>query len=291
MIEKDIFHRLLDLRTRYLATIRKQLLSAKSSKYGMTVSIADVDSRSSSVIAKEWSDLLPKGTPLQHAKPGQKSGAEYTAFTMEYLKESFSLLFELRPGQWVWGADNYRITDFDQYYHLNRIEDLAKTDESLRVLLTSDYIVKPDIVVSRLPIPSELLGERCNTEISMRTPLLEDSVGSGHPIMHASISCKWTMRSDRAQNTKVEAQNLLRNRKGNSPHMVVVTAEPLPTRLASIALGVGDIDCVYHSGLYELIEAVKKYDTDRSDQMDMLNTLVIGRRLRDISDLPFDLAI
>ncbi len=70
---------------------------------------------------------------------------------------------------------------------------------------------------------------------------------------------------------------------------MAVTAEPLPTRLAALALGTGDIDCVYHFALYELKEAIVEIENE--DQMDMLNTLLDGRRLRDISDLPFDLAI
>lgn len=81
----------------------------------------------------------------------------------------------------------------------------------------------------------------------------------------------------------------LGNRKGNVPHIVVVTGEPLPARLASLALGTGDIDCVYHFALYELIDAVK--DTGAEDSIEMLNVLVEGKRLRDISDLPMDLAI
>ena len=71
--------------------------------------------------------------------------------------------------------------------------------------------------------------------------------------------------------------------------IVAVTSEPLPTRLAALALGTGDLDCVYHFALYELKEAIAEIENE--DQMDMLNTLLDGRRLRDISDLPFDLAI
>lgn len=100
---------------------------------------------------------------------------------------------------------------------------------------------------------------------------------------------KWTLRSDRGQNSRSEALNLIRNRKGKLPHIVAVTAEPTPTRIASLALGTGDIDCVYHFALCELREALIQLDDE--SQLDMLNTLVEGRRLRDISDLPFDLAI
>ena len=57
----------------------------------------------------------------------------------------------------------------------------------------------------------------------------------GKPLLHASVSAKYTMRSDRAQNSRTEALNLIRNRKGHLPHIVVVTAEPMPNRLASLA--------------------------------------------------------
>lgn len=65
--------------------------------------------------------------------------------------------------------------------------------------------------------------------------------------------------------------------------------EPLPSRLSSIALGTGDIDCTYHAALYELQSAVA--DCGNEEAIEMLRILVEGRRLRDISDLPFDLAI
>jgi len=95
------------------------------------------------------------------------------------------------------------------------------------------------------------------------------------------------IRSDRSQNIRTEAMNLIRNRKGHTPHIVAVTAEPLPTRIASLALGTGDLDCVYHMALHELEIAVK----NNEDQQEMLRTLIAGKRLRDISDLPFDLAV
>ena len=97
------------------------------------------------------------------------------------------------------------------------------------------------------------------------------------------------MRSDRAQNSRTEALNLIRNRKGHLPHIVVVTAEPMPNRLASLALGTGDIDCVYHFALHELITAVK--DIGSEDSIETLETLVKGKRLKDISDLPLDLSV
>lgn len=79
----------------------------------------------------------------------------------------------------------------------------------------------------------------------------------------------------------------MRNRKGRLPHIVVVTAEPMPNRIASIALGTGDIDCVYHFALPELLEAVSEFE----DARELLAMMVDGKRVRDIADLVLDLAI
>jgi hypothetical protein len=69
-----------------------------------------------------------------------------------------------------------------------------------------------------------------------------------------------------------------------------VTAEPLPMRIASLALGTGDLDCVYHFALDELRRACETLPGGE-DQLEMLETMIQGNRLRDISDLPFDLAV
>jgi hypothetical protein len=75
----------------------------------------------------------------------------------------------------------------------------------------------------------------------------------------------------------------------NTSRIATVTAEPLPSRIASVALGTGDLDCVYHMALYELGESVEEIDDETLSET--FNLLVDGKRLRDISDLPFDLAI
>jgi len=115
------------------------------------------------------------------------------------------------------------------------------------------------------------------------------SWNSEQPILHASISCKWTLRSDCAQNARSEGLNLVRNRKGRLPHVTVKTGEPTPDRIASIALGTGDIDLVYHFALYELLDTVRSLVM--SDHEDSINTMIEGRRLRDISDLLLDLIV
>ena len=91
------------------------------------------------------------------------------------------------------------------------------------------------------------------------------------------------------QGSRTEALNLIRNRKGHLPHIVVVTGEPWPNRLAAIALGTGDIDCVYHFALSELRETLEELAA--ADSKEMFDIMVSGKRLKDIADLPLDLAV
>ncbi len=154
-------------------------------------------------------------------------------------------------------------------------------------------MVAPDVVVYRaLCTDEEINNEHLYIDDNICTMASLRKSNGGKPILHASISAKWTMRSDRAQNSRTEALNLIRNRKGHLPHIMVVTGEPLPSRLASLALGTGDLDCVYHFALYELMDAVKEYGKQgREDIIETLENLVEGKRLKDISDLPLDLSV
>ena len=158
-------------------------------------------------------------------------------------------------------------------------------------ILGRDYIIKPDIVVGRRPVSDEEINRLqrildADGKVAQRTSLR--AANCSRSILHASISCKWTLRGDRGQNARTEALNLIRTRKGPVPHIVAVTAEPLPGRIASLALGTGDIDCVYHIALPELEAAVTKHGSTYQNQT--LVELIEGQRLRDITDLPFDLA-
>jgi hypothetical protein len=179
-----------------------------------------------------------------------------------------------------------------QYEHLADLRAVLEKHPELRATLGGDYLVVPDITIARQPVNDAEINSAEEflsgaEEVARFTPL-RASVNPKN-ILHASVSCKWTIRSDRSQNTRTEALNLIRNRKGKVPIVVAVVFEPLPTRIASIALGTGDLDCVYHGALHELREAIEELANE--DQKEMLDTLVQGRRLRDISDLPFDLAI
>ena len=224
---------------------------------------------------------------------GQMAGSQFEEICKAYLEETFPRLAHLRPGQWevskgIGGRSG--IAQYDQYEHLAALEAASKANPELAAALGSDYLIKPDVVVIRFPEEEGAIntGNVLVDEAQSRlTPLRR--VNSDRPILHASVSCKWTLRSDRAQNARSEALNLVRNRKGRLPHIAVVTGEPTPNRIASIALGTGDIDCVYHFALPELLETVKALEF--ADAEEMLHTMIDGKRLRDITDLPLDLVI
>ena len=254
---------------------------------------ADKDSRSSVAIARGMADLLRAET-LGERLAGQTAGSQFESACAAFVQDTFLKLGHLRPGAWdvrqVSGRNRLEIAKYAQYAHLVALDRAAKSDPELAAALGSDYTITPDIVVVRSTVEDAAINAAaCLVNDSVTTLASLRQHNGGLPLLHASISCKWTIRSDRAQNARSEALNLVRNRKGRLPHVVVVTAEPTPSRLASIALGTGDIDCVYHFALYELQATVKALGMN--DAADMLAVMVDGKRLKDISDLPLDLAV
>ena len=211
-----------------------------------------------------------------------------------FLQATFPNLQNLYPGKWsilqLGNNNKLKTSDFEQYEHLAYLSALTAENAQLAAALGNDYLVAPDVVVYReLFEDDEINQNQCIVDNDVSKMADIRKVNGGKPLLHASVSAKYTMRSDRAQNSRTEALNLIRNRKGHLPHIVVVTAEPMPNRLASLALGTGDIDCVYHFALYELLRAVKEVGSE--DAIELLDTLVSGKRLKDISDLPLDLAV
>jgi hypothetical protein len=254
---------------------------------------ADGGNKASVSIAKGIMQRL--GEEIQGERlAGQMSGKEFEDIVCSYVGTTFSQLSHLRPGKWrveqITARNQAVLARFEQYGHLAALARAAAKDPDLKAALGNDYTIAPDIVVIRALEPDERINAPCelvDRTVSLHASLRESN--GGLPILHASISCKWTMRSDRAQNARSEALNLIRNRKGRLPHVVVVTGEPTPSRLSSLALGTGDVDCVYHFALPELVSAVE--ELGHSDTLEQLKIMIEGHRLKDISDLPLDLAV
>ena len=259
------------------------LLVVREADHHLVVFLGDVQ-----VLAARWSgsSTRPLSASRRLAEPRPPS--------FDFLHESFPKLDHLRPGNWevtrISGRSNLAIAKFEQYSHLVALNAAARKDPELAAALGNDYTITPDVIIVRQLEPDAAINFRAalvDQSLARRASLR--AINGGLPLLHASISCKWTMRSDRAQNARSEALNLIRNRKGHLPHVVVVTGEPLPTRLASLALGTGDIDCVYHFALPELLDSLETLKMD--DQLELLLTMVNGKRLKDIADLPLDLAV
>lgn len=281
-----------------IATARKKYHQTLLSNGVLTIdkrgvpSNADSSSKLSINIAQGIAELLM--AEVHEKVVGQTSGAKFEQISLNFLADTFPHLQNLRPGKWhiikLGNRNSVKTSSFSQYEHLEYLNRLTQTDARLAASMGNDYMIAPDIVIYR-----ELEDDGA---INSNAFIVDDTVcnladirksNGGLPILHASISAKWTMRSDRAQNSRTEALGLIRNRKGHLPHIVVVTGEPMPSRLASLALGTGDIDCVYHFSLYELIKSVE--GTQREDSIELLKILIQGKRLKDISDLPLDLTV
>jgi hypothetical protein len=161
--------------------------------------------------------------------------------------------------EWIVGRRRV-VSTFEQYGHLAQLEALIESDASgnLSVEIGRDYFVTPDVTVGLC-------------------------IGRTRPILHAAVSCKWTMRSDRVQNIRHEGVILTRHRRGRQPHIVTVTVEPFPTRLASLARGTGEVDLVYHLLFDELLEATREAGSTRQNRV--LEELVGQGRLAPFNAL------
>ncbi len=81
---------------------------------------------------------------------GQTAGGLFETITKSFLQSTFDLLAHLRPGTWVYSTQT-PISHFAQYAHLAQLEQIVEDNSVLASALGTDYIIKPDIVIGRLP--------------------------------------------------------------------------------------------------------------------------------------------
>jgi hypothetical protein len=196
---------------------------------------ADKDSRLSRDVAA--SILSALGNARTNAKgAGQTAGKDFETICANFVDTCFRALGHIRPGNFTVSKGG-AIARFDQYAHLAKLDLIARSNREVAIALGADYLIKPDIVIARAPVDDDNINltQRIVDDQVARLSPLRSSNGT-MPSLHASISCKWTLRSDRAQNARSEGLNLVRNRKGKLPHIAVITAEPMPSRIAAIGI-------------------------------------------------------
>lgn len=118
---------------------------------------ADTSSRGSKAISRKIVDILVE--EQNHAVStvdkisGQTLGKQFETLTMEFLRETFPNLQNLRPGNWTilqLGNNNkLKTSDFAQYEHLAYLNTLTTQNAQLAAALGNDYLVAPDVVVYR----------------------------------------------------------------------------------------------------------------------------------------------
>lgn len=281
-----------EARTEFHNRLCERLLVFATTDKGRHATNADSDNTASKIIANNLAEALGAGDGRR--LPAQTAGNEFENVTALFLANCFKQIPHLLTGQWVAEREKSRnplvIARFSQYAHLASVFDATKNWPELAAILGRDYSVASDVIVYRERLSDD--------QINLTEHFVEsDKIGVDHlrsvsgeqPYLHASISCKWTMRSDRAQNTRTEALDLIRKRKGRVPHIIAVTAEPLPSRLSSLCLGTGDLDCVYHIALPELVSSVEALN--QSEALDLLKLMIQSERIKDIADLPLDLIL
>jgi NgoMIV restriction enzyme len=217
--------------------------------------MADGSSKTSTAIASELLGALEIEQEVEHV--GQTAGKALEQAVAAALASQLPRALKWRP---LTVSRRSPISEFSQYEHLALVEALIERDETmtLRASIGTDYVIKPDVTVGL-------------------------DLGGEHLFLHAAIPCKWTLRSDRAQNVRHEAVILIRHRRGRLPHITPVTAEPQPTRLASLARGTAEVDAVYHVALDELQAACDA--VGNQEQVEVLEELVEHDRLKDFSTL------
>lgn len=314
------FQGLAALRTDYLTELNRQVLYRKPFENPKTgedrraegwgaedpINGADVGNITSMWIMENWAAALPGSLRAAGTAAAQASGAVFETLLTDFLNKAFEILANagFNAAKNLVAKRGGKITNFDQFFHLADINDKLDENPDLEAIFGRDYNINPDITIYRKREDPTNFGNRSGLRVAAHTPFFNDAFRARNQeitkrgkiatpeasILEAIVSCKFTIRSDRVQNIRTEAGSAVRTRKGKMPRIIAVTAEPLcgGGRLESIALGGAEVDCLYHCALYELEQAMAKSPKAEAELL-RLTSIINLRRIRDISDLPFDL--
>lgn len=181
---------------------------------------------------------------------------------------------------------SFALTDYWPYMTPPVVTEPPDVEQTYK-RLGRGHLIQPDVVVWQqrdVSFARVKDGEVTITPFEIRT-------------LHACISGKATIRSDRSQSSRYEGSTVSRWRRARPPAMIVVTAEPVPSRLGSLAWGLGDLDAIYHVNLKALYHGLAAGQRDLGETKESreeyslaeTRELIEYARLRDISQLAEDL--
>jgi len=200
-------------------------------------------------------------------------------------------------------------TDFDQYAHLSVFPTFRRANVSTETSLArlAEAIATVDSLEARVSLSAELARARASLQrqdalvgelvsnmpeealLKVDITVAEPRPG-GLPLVHTTISSKWSLRTDRAQDCVSQGAKLVAQRRGRMPHFAVLTIEPRPAMLKILGDGSGSIDCVYHLDLPALTRAweglaASQVRPETWSPYRSFRRLVEQRRLRDYDEL------
>jgi NgoMIV restriction enzyme len=99
------------------------------------------------------------------------------------------LLTHLRPGKWRIGSGK-SIAQFAQYAHLLAIDKVLNDNPGLKASLGGDYIIKPDIVIGRMPEDDDVINgaEVIVDDSSVNYAALRKKSGAGEMLLPALVA-------------------------------------------------------------------------------------------------------
>ncbi len=201
------------------------------------------------------------------------------------------------------------VTDFEQYAHLSVFPAFRKGHSSTEQHLIGLQRIAADLAGTALETPltheiallrmrlqqqdalvTDLVGQMPEEALLKVDVTVAESRGLGLPSVLVAMSCKWSLRTDRAQDCVTQGAKLVAQRRGRMPHFAVVTIEPRPAMLKILGDGSGAVDCVYHVDLPSLTDAwdqlaEKRGQPDTWSPYRTFKRLVAQGRLRDYDDL------
>lgn len=165
---------------------------------------------------------------------GQISRGHFEQACADFLAATFTRLQHLRPGDWTIRKVGGRgpaagVAHYEQYAHLVELTLAVEANPSLRTVLGNGYAIAPDVIVSRAPVTDD--------EINKSEWLVDDGVATRaalrasvqpQQILHAVISCKWTLRSDRRRTPAARRSTLSATAKAGSRTSLSSQAGPHP---------------------------------------------------------------